>query len=125
MEFTYSDSTFSDLVKEVYGTRGPSREYGHLSHYYNETSENKQEIWDDLCDQLNDVIAEELEANQRKTARFEDRIQDNIKLGAGDRKTAIRWIFQADGISFDDPGYACYLLNIPYSYEDEFRKVFS
>ena len=123
MKFTYSDNIFSDLVKEVYGTRSPAREYGHLSHYYDETPKNKQKIWDDLCNEHEDIMAEELEANQRKTAMFEDRIQNYIGLGAGNRKTALRWIFESDNISFDDPGYACYLLNIPYSYEDEFRSI--
>ena len=123
MTFTYDDNIFSDLVKEVYGTRSPAKEYGHLSHYYNDTRKNKQKIWDDLCEQHEEVMAEELEANKRKTAMFEDRIQRTIDLGAYDREAAIRWIFQADGISFDDPGYACYLLNIPYDYEDEFRSM--
>ena len=80
-------------------------------------------IWDDLCDRLEETMAEELEANHRKIAMFEDRIQKNIKLGASTRKDAIRWIFDAEDISFDDPGYACYLLNIPYVYEDEFRSM--
>jgi len=123
MTFTYDDNTFSDLVKEVYGTRSPARKYGHLFYYYDETPENKQVLWDDLCDRLEETMAEELEANHRKTALFEDRIQNYIGLGAGNRKTALRWIFESDNISFDDPGYACYLLNIPYSYEDEFRSI--
>lgn len=123
MTFTYDDNTFSDLVKEVYGTRSPARKYGHLFYYYDETPENKQVLWDDLCDRLEETMAEELEANHRKTALFEDRIQKNIDLGAYDRESAIRWIFQANCVSFDDPGYACYLLNIPYSYEDEFRSI--
>ena len=123
MTFTYDDNTFSDLVKEVYGTRSPARKYGHLFYYYDETSEKKQMIWDDLCDRLEETMAEELEAHHRKIAMFEDRIQRTIDLGAYDREAAIRWIFQADRISFDDPGYACNLLNIPYVYEDEFRSM--
>ena len=121
--FTYDDNTFSDLVKEVYGTRSPARKYGHLFYYYDETSEKKQMIWDDLCDRLEENMAEELEAHHRKIAMFEDSIQKYIKLGASTRRDAIRWIFDAEDISFDDPGYACHLLNIPYVYEDEFRSM--
>ena len=121
--FTYDDNTFSDLVKEVYGTRSPARKYGHLFYYYDETSEKKQMIWDDLCDRLEENMAEELEAHHRKIAMFEDSIQKCIKLGASTRRDAIRWIFDAEDISFDDPGYACHLLNIPYVYEDEFRSM--
>ena len=128
MTFTYSDNTFSDLVKEVYGTRGPSREYGHLSHYYNETPENKQEIWNDLCDQLDEVNADELEASKRKVAMFEDRIKDMQYIGAVDRKAAIRWIFQGEDLDHEDPyfdiSYCCHYFGLPYSYEDEFRKIF-
>ena len=123
MTFTYDDNTFSDLVKEVYGTRSPARKYGHLFYYYDETSEKKQMIWDDLCDRLEETMAEELEAHHRKIAMFEDSIQKYIKLGASTRRDAIRWIFDAEDISFDDPGYACHLLNIPYVYEDEFRSM--
>ena len=63
-------NTFSDLVKEVYGTRSPARKYGHLFYYYDETSEKKQMIWDDLCDRLEETMAEELEAHHRKIAMF-------------------------------------------------------
>ena len=40
MKFDFDDNTFSDLVKEVYGTRSPARDYGHLSHYYDETPDS-------------------------------------------------------------------------------------
>ena len=52
MHFDYDDKLFSDLCKDVYGTRAPAREDGHLHHYYTETPENKQKIYDDLCNQL-------------------------------------------------------------------------
>jgi len=123
MTFTYDDNTFSDLVKEVYGTRSPAREYGHLFHYYNTTPENKQVLWDDLCNELEVQMAEDKIRKAEQVAAFEARIHETIVLGAGNRETALRWILQSDGISFDDPGYACYLLNIPYTYEDEFRSM--
>ena len=91
MAYDFCDDTFSDLVKEVYGSRGPARS-GHLSHYYDSTPAEKQKIWDDLAEQLRKNEAEEREAEQLKIADFESRIEDVVNLGAGDRKTALRWI---------------------------------
>ena len=120
--YTYDDNTFSDLVKEVYGTRSVGRT-GHLSHYWDETPENKQKIWDDLCNEHEATMAEEKAAQVRKAKAFEDRVKDVISIGAGDRKTAIRWIFQSDNLDPRDYSYACFALNIPYSYEEEFRTL--
>ena len=58
-----------------------------------------------------------------QVAAFEDRIKDVISIGAGNRETAIRWIFQADKLDPRDYSYACYKLNVPYSYEEEFKGV--
>lgn len=92
MAYDFCDNTFSDLVKEVYGSRGPAREYGHLSHYYDSTPAEKQKIWDDLAEQLRKNEAEEREAEQLKIASFEERVEDVIGLGANNRQTAIRWM---------------------------------
>ena len=55
MAYDFCDDTFSDLVKEVYGSRGPARS-GHLSHYYDSTPAEKQKIWDDLAEQLQYIV---------------------------------------------------------------------
>ena len=127
MKFTFDDNIFSDLCKEVYGTRAPARS-GHLSVYYDETPENKQKIWDDLCDQHEEVMAEEAKAEKRSVARFEALIQDTINLGAGNRETAIRWILEGEfGEDLShwtfQAGYACYTFNLPYSFEKEFEPI--
>ena len=123
--YTYSDNTFSDLVKEVYGTRSVGRT-GHLSHYWDETPENKQKIWDDLCDEHEATMAEEESDQVRKAKAFEDRVEDVISIGAGDRKTAIRWILQSEKIDrCGGYSYACFALNVPYSYEKEFKSILS
>ena len=122
MTFTYSDNIFSDLVKEVYGTRSVGRT-GHLSHYWYETPENKQKIWDDLCNEHEATMSEEKADQVRKAKAFEDRVQDVISIGAGDRETALRWIFQSEKLDLRDYSYACHALNVPYSYEKEFRSI--
>ena len=93
--FTFCDNTFSDLVKEVYGTRSVGRT-GHLSHYHDETPENKQKIWDDLCNDLEENNAAALAAEKASIKEFESLVQKTIGHGAGDRKTALRWLTQRE-----------------------------
>ena len=127
MKYTFDDQIFSDLVKEVYGTRSVGRT-GHLSHYHVSSDAEKQKIWDDLCDQHEEVMAEEAKAEKRSIARFEARIQETIVLGAGNRETALRWILEGEfGDEMShwpfDAGYACYIFNLPYSFEKEFEPI--
>ena len=121
MDFTYDDNTFSDLHKEVHGWR-PSNSL--MVEWNERTPRQKQELWNALCDQLEDVMAEEKAAHERKLAAFEKFVEYNMRLGASTRRDAIRWIFDAEDISFDDPGYGCLLFGLPYNpYEDEFRSI--
>ena len=119
--YTFEDEIFSDLCKEVYGVRAPARAGGHLSHYYNETSENKQKIWDDLCNDLDIVQAEEAAQEKDSIAAFEARVAKTIALGAGNRETALKWIVQSEDL--DDynymPGHAAWIFNLPHSYDKE------
>jgi len=56
MEFTYSDDCFSDLHKDVYGFRPR----GVLMDEWNDrTPRQKQELWNALCDQLEENTARE------------------------------------------------------------------
>tara|TARA_B100000925_G_scaffold262633_1_gene220054 strand:+ start:348 stop:743 length:396 start_codon:yes stop_codon:yes gene_type:complete len=84
--YTFEDNLFSDLHKEVYGFRP-------RYHRYYEASDNeKQNIWDDLVDEMDQAVADARQVVKDAINRFEDRIADVIKIGAGDRKTALRWI---------------------------------
>ena len=121
--YTYDENTFSDLHKEVYGFR-PNTDM--WKDWTSRTPRQKQELWNALSDELEDVMKEEKLAKDRKTQNFENRIKTTLSLGAKTRKDAIRCIFQADKIDTTDgqfAGYACYLLGLPYSYEEEFRTI--
>ena len=121
--YTYDENTFSDLHKEVYGFR-PNTDM--WKDWTSRTPRQKQELWNALSDELEDVMKEEKLAKDRKTQNFENRIKTTLSLGAKTRKDAIRSIFQADKIDTTDgqfAGYACYLLGLPYSYEEEFRTI--
>ena len=86
MAYTFDDNTFSDLHKDVYGFRPR----GH--HYDVASDDEKQKIWDELCEELsaNEKAARILE--QERIASFEERVEDVIGLGANNRQTAIRWM---------------------------------
>tara|TARA_B110000977_G_scaffold76553_1_gene103301 strand:- start:1694 stop:2101 length:408 start_codon:yes stop_codon:yes gene_type:complete len=89
MTFTYSDDLISDFHKEVYGYR--PRET-----FWNEwekcTPSEKQKTWDEYA-RVSELQAIETKAKEASDVQvFEDRINDVIEIGAGDRKTALRWI---------------------------------
>ena len=87
--FTYCDDLFSDLFKDVNGFRPR----GALMDEWNErTPRQKQELWNALNDELEENIKQDKIREQERVEEFEARIQNVIELGAGNRKTALRWI---------------------------------
>ena len=90
MTYTFDDNTFSDLHKEVYGFRPR----GH--HYDIASNDEKQKIWDELCEELEANNLVEQEQTIKAVARFEARIADVIELGAGNRTNALRWMSQQE-----------------------------
>ena len=83
-------SWISDLYKDVHGVR---------PRYINfkEWSDGELEVYTDkLIAQLKEN--EELERLQEKVdvKRFQDQVQKTIELGAGDRKTALKWLFSSE-----------------------------
>ena len=80
----------SDLYKDVNGVR--PRFYN-----FNEWSDSELEAFTDkLIAQLKEN--EELERLQEEAdvKRFQDQVQKTIELGAGDRKTALKWLFSSE-----------------------------
>ena len=83
-------SYISDLYKDVNGVR--PRGYN-----FHEWSDIELEAFTDkLIAQLKEN--EELERLQEEAdvKRFQDQVQKTIELGAGDRKTAIKWLFSSE-----------------------------
>jgi hypothetical protein len=61
-----------------------------------------------------------------QTEVFEEYIQSTIDRGANDRETALRWIVESSGwspLEMTSVEYICYVLNIPYSYQNELQPV--
>tara|TARA_R100000951_G_scaffold109570_4_gene106852 strand:- start:2448 stop:2855 length:408 start_codon:yes stop_codon:yes gene_type:complete len=89
MEFTYSDDLWSDLHKDVHGFRPSAIFMKNLLAFDEET---KQNLWDALCEQLEENTAAEKAAEVVAIEKFEARIEDIIELGAGNRTNALLWM---------------------------------
>ena len=89
MEFTYSDNIFSDLHKDVYGVRPRGAA---MDDWNSRTPRQKQELWNALCDELEENTKAEKAAEVVAIEKFEARIQDIIGLGAGNRTNALLWM---------------------------------
>jgi hypothetical protein len=87
--FTYSDDVISDLHKDVYGYR-PREAF--WADWDNCTPAEKQKTWDEYCNALEANAIQEAVQEAADVAKFEDRVQDVIAIGAGNRTTALEWI---------------------------------
>lgn len=79
----------SDLHKDARGYR-PSQYF--WEGWKELSDEGQKEIFDMLSEELEIREQDEREMEQRAIKTFEARIADVIKLGAGNRQTALRWI---------------------------------
>jgi len=123
-QFTFDTSIVSDLHKDARGWR--PREY-FWETWEAASDEEKQEIWDGLCNELNLEMERERKAEKQAVAEFEKQIARNLSYGAADRQQAIRWIVESlDPSQFDmmyGGSWVCWELGLPYSMEDEFKEV--
>ena len=87
--FTYSNDIISDLHKDVYGYR-PREAF--WADWDNCTPAEKQKTWDEYCNALEANAIQEAVQEAADVAKFEDRVQDVIAIGAGNRTTALEWI---------------------------------
>jgi hypothetical protein len=86
-KFTFDERIFSDLYKEVYGTRPRDHEF------YSATDERKQEIWDNLCDQHEITLEDERMAEQVALEEFNETVAIHEDHGAPSRLDAILWMY--------------------------------
>ena len=87
-KFTFDYDLYSDLHKDAYGFR-PRH-----CRFYDEatTDEERQELWDWACRDLDIAIEQEKQAKERAEAEFKALVQKTIELGARDEETALRWL---------------------------------
>jgi len=107
-----------EMHKQAYGVKG--RHYD----FKNMTDEDLKKELDHLAEVADEEYKREQKAKEDAYNQFEKRIEDNIKLGATDRDSAIKWILDAEDLTDErDPGYICYSLGLDYKHENIFKEV--
>ncbi len=122
-ESTFDIDCFSDIYKDAYGFRPRNHRF-----YDDETTDDeKQEIWDDTCLAVENVINIDEIQKEEASRVFEQRITELLEIGAPDRETAVRWLFQAENVTKYDAAYGAsfllWLFNLPNSYTDEMNEM--
>ena len=121
--FRFDEKLFSDLHKDAYGFR-PAWDH---DFYVVQSPETKEEIWSGVIFDLEMSIEREKTEKTRNGERFETLISTNIAIGAKDRKTAIRWLLEAEDLIEDMKFYggeaACYRFGLPYSMDKELEEA--
>lgn len=122
--FTFDATIISDLHKDARGFR-PSQDW--MADFREASDERKQQIWDNLCRELEEELDREKQEEMRSIERFNTLVQNNIAIGAGDETTAIRWIIESLNLDKYDlqygGGYVCFRLHLPYSFESKLNPI--
>ena len=79
--------------KTAFGCKGRHYDFASMS-----LEELKKEA-DYIASAAQEQMKLEKQAEERATIELEKRITDMVALGAGDRKTALKWIIDADGLN--------------------------
>jgi hypothetical protein len=117
--YTFDMNAFSDLHKDIYGFRPSINNHP----FYSVSNAERQIMWDNMVE-LEHTIKMNKKREKESIKNFESMINDIIDIGADDRETAIRWILESYNYNnYDTHGYICRDLNIPYSYEKEFKNI--
>jgi len=80
---------FSDLHKDVYGFRPSAIFMKNLERF---SDEERDELFNSLCEQLEDNMKHEKIAEEKAVAEFKERIEQAQVWGARDYFDALRWI---------------------------------
>lgn len=109
-----------DAYKDAYGVRPRGTDFESMS------LEELKEFQASVYAAADAQFEHEQKIEQENVDAFEARVLRTMINGANNRGTAIRWILEAeltDDSMLQDPGYVCYSLGLPYSYESEFGPV--
>ena len=112
-QYTYDEDIVSDLHKEAYGIR-PREDF--WSQWDAADADEKQRIWDSLCDISHSEAERERQDQLDAEAAFERHVERTTRLVVGStREDAIRYMHD----SFNTNGsteYLEYLLGVRYGY---------
>lgn len=118
-------SYINDAFKDANGFRPR----GSLWDYYTSLSiEELNAEADKLSEQISRQIIEEAERKAESVIRFEHRVTETISMGAKDRETAFKWIFDAEGfeketLQFYGYSYVEHHFDLPYGYLNKEVKI--
>lgn len=115
------DAVF-ELHQDAYNYR-PSQSF--IETWRSATSEEKQVTWDMLSAALESEQEREHRINDRISADFEKSIQATIDAGAGNRETALRWMFQEYNSNPTMLEHEIYEQNLLFvgDYEEEIKRA--
>jgi hypothetical protein len=111
--YTYDEDILSDIYKDAYGFR--PRENFWLG-WDSSTSDQKQKIWDELCDISSRAADEERQAQLAAEAALERQIEKISRLVVGGtREDAIRYLHDVHN-THGDREFLEYSLGVRYGY---------
>lgn len=108
--------TWSDVYKDAHGVRPRWSLEG-------KTAADLDAMWDRTIEAADEAMDREETREIEAEIAFDAALDKLVALGAGNRRTAFRWMLDAEGISGEDMGYACYCLNLPYRMEAELKRL--
>ena len=96
-ERKYMLNLYSDFHKDAYGFRPRGFDWTTLS------DEQLNADWNRFGAALEQRNIEEATQEESDLKEWKDLVQHTIDLGANDRKTAIKWLFDGEGLDSDNP----------------------
>ena len=92
--YTFDEQTLSDLHKDARGFRPRSETFWNAWNVSD--NDGKQTIWDGLCKELDNAMAEEARHDAEAVIDFQTKVEQIIVIGAGDRETALRGMTEGE-----------------------------
>ena len=124
MMFTYSDDLFSDLHKDVYGFRPRG---ARMDEWNERTPRQKQELWNALCDELEENEKAARKAEEEALDEFRAEIRDVMGLLSCKWYDALRLLMVAEmhdiGCNTYEQDFDYFLWRRGLGYEDR-RKIY-
>ena len=122
--YTFDSNIVSDLHKDARGFR-PSEYF--WEEWDQCGDDNRQAMWDSLCRELEETMAEDRRREAAALTRFTKRVIDVQLAGAGDMRTAIRWICEAEGFEEYDYRYGAdyCAFHFGLAYDNPFKADFA
>ena len=106
-------SFYSDVHKDAYGYRPRGEQI--YNWFTSMTSEEMDVEFQQLQETINRNDEHQRQMEADACVAVEEHIESLIRMGAGDRENAIRWMDEAEETN-GDLDYLCYKLGVPYGY---------